>query len=104
MVHVSHRAEEAIRLADRVAVLTGGRIRQLGEPTSAVRQPVDASVALLVGYENVIPVQIDASGQVLVNGAPCGVSATTDPGPATLATWERPSGWARQTARRWAPS
>ncbi len=87
VVHVSHRAEEAIRLADRVAVLTGGRIRQLGEPTSVVRQPVDASVALLVGYENVIPVQIDASGQVLVNGAPCGVSATTDPGPATLATW-----------------
>ena len=42
---------------------------------------------LLVGYDNVIPVEIDASGQVLVNGAPCGVSATRQPGPATLAAW-----------------
>ena len=85
VVHVSHRAEEALRLADRVAVLTGGSIRQLGEPTSVVRQPVDGTVAHLVGYENVIPVEIDVSRQVRVAGAPCGVSATTKPGPATLA-------------------
>ena len=32
VVHVSHRAEEALRLADRVAVLTGGTLRQLGMP------------------------------------------------------------------------
>ena len=87
VVHVSHRAGEALRLADRVAVLTGGRIRQLGGPTSVVRQPVDGTVAHLLGYENVVPVQIDASGQVRLQGAPCGISTTANPGPATLATW-----------------
>jgi ABC-type sulfate/molybdate transport systems ATPase subunit len=87
VVHVSHRAEEALRLADRVAVLTGGRIRQLGDPTSVVRQPADGTVAHLLGYENVIPVQIDASGHVLVDGSLCGISTTANPGAATLATW-----------------
>ena len=87
VVHVSHRADEALRLADRVAVLTDGIIRQLGGPTSVLRQPVDGTVARLVGYENVIAAEIDASGQVRINGAYCGVSATTDPGPATLAVW-----------------
>jgi ABC-type sulfate/molybdate transport systems ATPase subunit len=87
VVHVSHRAEEALRLADRVAVLTDGKIRQLGAPISVLGQPADGTVAHLLGYENVIPVQVYESGQVLVDGAPCGVSATTNPGPATLATW-----------------
>jgi ABC-type sulfate/molybdate transport systems ATPase subunit len=87
VVHVSHRAEEALRLADRVAVLTDGTIRQLGGPAVVVRQPVDGTVARLVGYENVIAAEIDAAGQVRINGAYCGVSAATGPGPATLAAW-----------------
>jgi len=87
VVHVSHRAEEALRLADRVAVLTDGTIRQLGPPASVVRRPADGTVARLVGYENVVAVQIDTSGQARIDGAPCGVSATTGPGSATLAAW-----------------
>jgi ABC-type sulfate/molybdate transport systems ATPase subunit len=87
VVHVSHRAEEALRLADRIAVLTDGTVRQLGDPVSVVQRPIDATVAKLVGYENVLPVQIDESGHVLIDCAPCGVDTTTDPGPATLATW-----------------
>ena len=87
VVHVSHRADEALRLADRIAVLTDGTIRQMGEPESVVRHPTDGTVARLVGYENVIAVEIDPSGQVRVAGAHCGVSATTARGPATLATW-----------------
>ena len=87
VVHVSHRAEEALRLGDRIAVLISGTIRQLGEPAAIVQQPADGTVARLVGYENVLPVQVDASAQVLIDGAPCGVTAITDPGPATLAAW-----------------
>ena len=87
VVHVSHRADEALRLADRVAVLTGGTIRQLGEPASVLRQPVDGAVARLVGYENVVPVEVDESRQVRIDGALCGVSATTGRGPAMLAAW-----------------
>jgi ABC-type sulfate/molybdate transport systems ATPase subunit len=54
VVHVSHRADEALRLADRVMVLVGGGVRQLSDPATLVRRPVDATVARLVGYENVV--------------------------------------------------
>lgn len=86
-MHVSHRAAETLRLADRIAVLTDGTIRQLGEPPAVVQQPADGTVARLLGYENVLEVQVDASGRVLIDGAPCGLVASLDVGPATLAAW-----------------
>ncbi len=87
VVHVSHRAEEALRLADQVAVLTEGAVRQLGEPASVVQRPVDATVAKLVGYDNVLTVEVDAFGQVLIGGAPSGLTAAGRPGSTTLAAW-----------------
>ncbi|HEX5619595.1 MAG TPA: ABC transporter ATP-binding protein [Solirubrobacteraceae bacterium] len=54
VVHVSHRADEALRLADRVMVLVDGAIRQLSDPATLVQRPVDATVARLIGYENVV--------------------------------------------------
>jgi ABC-type sulfate/molybdate transport systems ATPase subunit len=86
LVHVSHRADEAHRLADRVAILSDGTIRQLGTPSSVVQRPADATVAKLVGYDNVIPVETDRTGRVLIGGAPCGLPADT-PGAGTLAAW-----------------
>ena len=86
VLHVSHRADEALRLADRVAVLSAGAVRQLGEPSSVVQLPADATVAKLVGYDNVIPVEKDRTGRVLIGGAPCGLPALT-PGVSTLAAW-----------------
>jgi ABC-type sulfate/molybdate transport systems ATPase subunit len=87
VVHVTHRADEALRLADRIAVLTDGAIRQLGDPVSVIQQPATATVAKLLAYDNVLPVEIDQAAQVLINGAPCGISTTHHPGPATLAAW-----------------
>ena len=87
VVHVSHRADEALRLADRVAVLVDGAIRQLGDPASVVQQPADATVARLLGYDNVLAVQHRPLRRVLIGGAPCGVRLTAPPGPATLAAW-----------------
>ena len=88
VVHVSHRAEEVLRIADRVAVLVGGAIRQLAEPQHVLRQPADAAVARLVGYENVLSARIDRAGEVLVGGKPCGLRS--DHGPeeeVTVAAW-----------------
>ena len=85
-VHVSHRAEEALRLADRVAVLVDGAVRQLGDPASVVQRPVDGTVAKLVGYDNVLTVRVHGS-QVLIGGAPCGLVETAARGAATLAAW-----------------
>ena len=87
VVHVTHRADEALLLADRIAVLTDGAIRQLGDPASVLGQPANATVAKLVGYDNVLSVEVDQEAYVLINGVPCGITTTLDPGPATLAAW-----------------
>ena len=87
VVLVSHRAEEVLALADRVAVLVAGELRQVAPPTGLMTRPVDAAVAHLVGYENVVSARIDEAGSVLVAGHPTGVTAPPGRRPATLAIW-----------------
>jgi hypothetical protein len=41
----------------------------------------------LVGYDNVLSVGIDPHGQILLGGAPCGLTAPERAGSATLAAW-----------------
>ena len=70
-----------------MAVLTDGAVRQLAEPVSVLRRPADATVAKLIGYDNVIPVETDRSGPVLVGGVPCDGLTGGRPGPGVLAVW-----------------
>jgi ABC-type sulfate/molybdate transport systems ATPase subunit len=87
VVHVSHRPDEALRLADRVTVLVEGTVRQQAEPSRLLREPADATVARLVGYENVVAGRIDADGRVLLAGRPCGLTSDRPPGDVTIAAW-----------------
>ena len=87
VVHVSHRPEEALRLADRVAVLVAGAIRQLATPEALMRDPADATVARLVGYENVIEATVGESGAVEVAGRPTGLERPRATGSVTVAAW-----------------
>ncbi len=87
VVHVSHRPDEALRLADRVAVLVEGAIRQIDEPSRVVREPADATVARLVGYENVMRGRIGPGGQILLAGRPCGLTSDRPAGEVTVAAW-----------------
>ncbi len=48
MLLVTHDLDEAFRLADRVAVLRGGRLVQVGEPRVLREQPADPYVAALL--------------------------------------------------------
>lgn len=54
-VLVTHDRSEALRLGDRIAVLMGGRLRQVGGPNDVFSSPVDEEVAAFVGVENIIP-------------------------------------------------
>src|SRR5680860_827290 len=65
-LHVAHLADEALRLADRVVVLVGGRVHQVGSPEFLNRRPADASVAALVGYDNLVDAFVEPDGTVLV--------------------------------------
>ena len=48
-IHVTHDQAEALALADRVAVMEGGRLRQLGEPLEVYDRPKDRFVASFIG-------------------------------------------------------
>ena len=48
-IYVTHDQEEAMSLADRIVVMEGGRIRQVGTPADVYDQPADRFVAAFVG-------------------------------------------------------
>lgn len=75
VVHVSHRAQEALHLADRVVVLVGGLVHQVGSPDVLNRRPADASVAALVGYDNLVEAVVEPDGRVCVGGVPTGLTS-----------------------------
>jgi ABC-type Fe3+/spermidine/putrescine transport system ATPase subunit len=87
VVQVSHRAEEASRLADRVVVLVDGCVRQVGTPELLTRWPADANVAALVGYDNLIDAYVEADGTVLVGRMPTGLTCSGPAGPTTVAVF-----------------
>ena len=78
VVLVSHRAEEVLALADRVAVIVDGEIHQAAPSDDLVTNPADAAVARLIGYETVVEAEIDDEGNVLAGGRHTGL--TTSPG------------------------
>lgn len=51
-VFVTHDQEEALAISDRVAVMEGGRIAQLGTPEELYRRPASPFVADFVGLSN----------------------------------------------------
>jgi len=63
-IHVTHDFEEAIALGDRVAVMIGGRIVQIGTPNQVFRHPNSESVARFLMTRNIFEgeVQNDPSG------------------------------------------
>jgi ABC-type sulfate/molybdate transport systems ATPase subunit len=87
VVHVSHRPEEAVRGADQVAVLDRGRVRQLGPPSDVFAAPADESVARIVGYHNVVPVEVRGDGVVQLSGLDVGFAVGRPTGSAMLAVW-----------------
>lgn len=53
-IYVTHDQEEALAMADRIAVLTCGNIGQVGTPGEIYRNPRSVSVAAFIGETNII--------------------------------------------------
>src|SRR3954465_946493 len=53
-VHVTHDQEEAMTMADQIAVMSDGHIEQLGSPTELYETPNTAFVAGFLGVSNLI--------------------------------------------------
>ena len=61
VVYVTHDQDEALSLADRIAVLRAGRLQQLGTPTALWRAPRTAFVAGFLGLSPVLDVEATAA-------------------------------------------
>ncbi len=54
-IFVTHDQEEALSLADEVAIMLDGHIRQMAPPHQLYHHPVDQAVAAFVGESNFLP-------------------------------------------------
>jgi putative spermidine/putrescine transport system ATP-binding protein len=64
---VTHDQEEAMAMADRVGVMSNGKLEQIDRPNIVYSNPTSAFVASFVGAMNRIPAKLDA-GKVSVLG------------------------------------
>lgn len=58
-VYVTHDQEEALTMSDRIAVMNGGVIEQLGTPDEIYERPVSKFVANFIGESNVFEATVD---------------------------------------------
>jgi len=68
-VYVAHDREEALTLADRIAVIDAGRIVQIGAPEQIFHHPSSAFVAGFMGADNAIDLARGAGGTLASAGA-----------------------------------
>lgn len=85
-IYVTHDRQEALSMADRVAILKDGKIIQIGTPEEIYRRPVNAFVASFIGETNFIQGTLKetndtealvetAAGPLKTSPAPEGISA-----------------------------
>lgn len=60
-VFVTHDRDEAFALGDRVVVLLGGEVAQIGSPDEVARRPANEAVARFVGIETIVPGRVVAT-------------------------------------------
>ncbi|WP_406286981.1 ABC transporter ATP-binding protein [Embleya sp. NBC_00896] len=68
-VHVTHDQEEAMTMADTIAVMNGGRIEQLGSPVELYESPRTTFVANFLGQSNLLEAKVSgrADGDLLLD-------------------------------------
>jgi spermidine/putrescine ABC transporter ATP-binding subunit len=67
-VFVTHDQSEALGLSDRIAVMLGGRIEQLGAPREIYEKPATRFVAEFIGASSVLRGRVTAADQVTLAG------------------------------------
>ena len=74
-IFITHDQEEALIISDRVAVMRGGAIEQIGRPPEIYERPANSFVADFVGESNVLFGTVDARrGDCLEIGIAAGLS------------------------------
>jgi spermidine/putrescine transport system ATP-binding protein len=62
-IYVTHDQEEALTMSDRIAVMSQGRIEQVGGPEEIYEEPATAYVADFLGVSNLMPARASGKGE-----------------------------------------
>jgi spermidine/putrescine ABC transporter ATP-binding subunit len=80
-IYVTHDQTEALVLSDRIAVLSHGRIEQIGTPSEIYERPATAFVAEFIGSSNLFPGRVlEQNGAGAVVETKTGLRLTCDAG------------------------
>src|SRR6266540_2871405 len=60
-IYVTHDQEEALTMSDRLAVMSNGRVEQIGSPAGVYQEPATAYVADFLGVSNLMDATCDGS-------------------------------------------
>jgi iron(III) transport system ATP-binding protein len=71
-IFVTHDQEEALSISDRVAVLDGGVIQQIGTPMELYDNPVNRFIANFVGTINLVPGRLESTAGGAIFDSPLG--------------------------------
>ncbi len=71
LIYVTHDQEEAMSVADRMAILVDGKIQQIGTPDDVYRKPANVAVARLLGSPAINLLKMKKSDRIwqLADGA-----------------------------------
>jgi iron(III) transport system ATP-binding protein len=83
-IYVTHDQEEANAIADRMAVLDGGRIQQVGAPLELYDNPANRFVATFLGTANLVEGRIAAGGRFVTEKGFALAGIEAPEGPACL--------------------
>ncbi len=86
---VTHDQEDAFAVADRVAMLSGGRLLQVGTPETLYREPATREVAEFVGRATLVPAR-RLEGRLAIGEGPVTLHADSPGEDATLLAVLRP--------------
>jgi len=86
-LHVTHDAEEAMSLGDRIGVMLGNRIHQVATPEKLFRTPSDREVADFLGMRNVLEAVPRAGGVCETRGVRVHAASADD---STSHVWIKP--------------
>jgi spermidine/putrescine transport system ATP-binding protein len=69
-IYITHSLEEAMVMSDRIGVMRGGRLVQVGSPEQIYTQPQDKFVSEFMGEVNVFDVRLQDDGRLVSNAVP----------------------------------
>ncbi|WP_191058162.1 ABC transporter ATP-binding protein [Geminicoccus harenae] len=83
-IYVTHDQVEAMSMSDRIAMMDGGQVAQLGTPSELYERPASIRVAQFIGSPaiNILPGQVGPDGAVELLGRKLPISTRLPPGSA----------------------